>query len=100
MNLLEIEKLPEIDSEIFITLLKHKNIEIKKIISNTLKTPQTFNQEYDEFVVLLKGCAKIEINGEIKKLKSGDFMFIPKNTPHTLLKTKKVAIWLAINIYE
>jgi len=99
MNLIEIEKLPEIDSEIFKTILKHKNVEIKKIISNTLKTPQTFCQKEDEFVVLLKGCAKIEINGEIKKLKAGDYLFIPANTPHTLLKTKKTAIWLAIHIY-
>ena len=99
MNLFEIEKLPKIDSEIFQTLLKHKNIEIKKIISNTLKTPQTFIQKEDEFVILLKGCAKIEINGEIKKLKAGDYLFIPANTPHTLLKTKKIAIWLAIHIY-
>jgi len=99
MNLLEIENLPPIDSEFFETILKHKNIEIKKIISNTLKTPQTFIQKEDEFVVLLKGCAKIEINGEVKKLKSGDYLFIPANTPHTLLKTKKTAIWLAIHIY-
>ena len=99
MNLFDIEKLPEIDSEIFETLLKHKNIEIKKIISNTLKTPQKFIQEEDEFVVLLKGCAKIEINGEIKKLKAGDYLFIPANTPHTVLKTKKTAIWLAVHIY-
>ncbi len=99
MNLLEIENLPELNSEIFKTILKHKNIEIKKIISNTLKTPQKFIQKEDEFVVLLKGCAKIEINGEIKKLKTGDFLFIPANTPHTLLKTKKTAIWLAIHIY-
>ena len=99
MNLFEIEDLPPIDSEIFKTLLKHKNIEIKKIISNTLKTPQTFIQKEDEFVVLLKGCAKIEINGKIKKLKSGDTIFIPANTSHTLLKTKKIAIWLAIHIY-
>ena len=99
MNLLEIEKLPEIDSEIFETILKHKNVEIKKIISNTLKTPQTFCQKEDEFVVLLKGCAKIEINGEIKKLKAGDYLFIPANTPHKVLKTKKIAIWLAIHIY-
>ena len=99
MNLFEIETLPNIDSEFFKTLLNHKNVEIKKIVSNTLKTPQTFCQKEDEFVVLLKGCAKIEINGEIKKLKSGDFLFIPANTPHTLLKTKKIAIWLAIHIY-
>jgi cupin 2 domain-containing protein len=99
MNIYEIKNMPEIDSEIFETLLKRKNIEIKKIISNTLKTPQTFIQKEDEFVVLLKGCAKIEINGEIKKLKSGDTLFIPANTPHTLLKTKKVVIWLTIHIY-
>ena len=99
MNLLNIENLPPIDSEIFETILKHKNIEIKKIVSNTLKTPQTFSQKEDEFVVLLKGCAKLEINGDIKKLKAGDFLFIPANTPHTLLKTKKTAIWLAIHIY-
>ena len=99
MNLFEIEKFPKIDSEIFETILKHKNIEIKKIVSNTLNTPQKFIQKEDEFVVLLKGCAKIEINGEVKKLKAGDYLFIPANTPHTLLKTKKIAIWLAIHIY-
>ena len=99
MNLFEIEKLPKIDNELFQTLLKHKNIEIKRIVSNTLKTPQKFIQKENEFVVLLKGCAKIEINGEIKKLKAGEYLFIPANTPHTLLKTKKVAIWLAIHIY-
>ena len=95
-NIFLIDKLPDVDKELFETLFNKKGIKIKKIVSNTLKTPQTFNQKEDEFVVLLKGCAKIEINGDIKKLKSGDFLFIPKNTPHTLLKTKKVAIWLAI----
>ncbi len=99
MNLFEIEKLPKIDNELFQTLLKHKNIEIKRIVSNTLKTPQKFIQKENEFVVLLKGCAKIEINGEIKKLRAGEYLFIPANTPHTLIKTKKVAIWLAIHIY-
>jgi cupin 2 domain-containing protein len=94
MNLYEIEKLPEIDSEIFYTLLKSKNVTVKKIVSNTLKTPQTFVQDENEFVVLLKGCAKIEINSEIKKLKGGDFLYIPANTPHTLLKTKSTAVWL------
>jgi len=95
-NLLQIDALPETDSEIFTTLLKHKNVTIKKIVSNTLKTPQTFTQKENEFVVLLKGCAKIEINGETIKLKSGDYLYIPAGTPHTLLKTKKTAVWLAV----
>lgn len=96
MNVFEITNLPEIDAEIFETLLKTENIEIKKIISNTLHTPQIFCSEKNEFVVLLKGCAKLEMNKEIKKLKSGDTLFIPANTKHTLIKTKKTAIWLAI----
>jgi len=92
--------LPAPDSENFETLLKDKNVEIKTIISNTLKTPQTFLQDVDEWVVVLKGCAKLEINGILHKLKAGDSLFIPANTKHTLLKTKKVVVWLAVYIYE
>jgi len=90
--------LPELDSENFITLLQKKNVEIKRILSNTLKTPQTFMQERDEWVVVIKGCAKLEINGIVHKLKAGDNIFIPANTKHTLLKTRQVVIWLAIYI--
>ena len=95
-NLFEIGELPKEDSEKFIELLSRKNVKIKKIVSNTLKTPQTFIQDEDEFVVLLKGCAKLKINGETLKLKAGDWIFIKAGTPHTLLKTKKSAIWLAV----
>ena len=98
MNLFDYE-LPNLDSENFTTLLKHKNIEIKRIISNTLKTSQTFKQSEDEFVIVLKGCAKIEMNNKIYKLKSGDYLFIPANTTHTLLKTKKVVVWIALHIF-
>ncbi len=92
--------LPEIDNEEFITQLQYKNVEIKTIISNTLSTPQTFTQECDEWVVVLQGCAKIEMDGIVHKLKKGDSLFIPSKKEHTLLKTKKIVIWLAIYIYS
>ena len=90
--------LPQLNSELFKTELKHKNIEIKTIISNTLKTPQTFIQKYDEWVVVLQGCAKIEMNGIVHKLKKGDTLLIEANTKHTLLKTRQVVVWLAVYI--
>jgi len=97
-NLYEYE-LPEVDSENFVTLLQNPNVEIKRIVSNTLKTPQKFlDKTKDEWVVVLKGCAKLEINGIVHKLKAGDTLFIPANTKHTLLKTKKVVVWLAVYI--
>jgi cupin 2 domain-containing protein len=91
--------LPKEDSEKFLTILKHKNVEIKRIVSNTLKTSQTFKQKEDEWVIVLKGCAKLQIEDKIFKLKAGDSVFIPANTKHTLLKTKKVVVWLAVHIY-
>lgn len=94
-NLFEYE-LPDVDSENFQTLLNHKNVEIKTIISNTLSIPQTFIQECDEWVVVLQGCAKIEMDGIIHKLKKGDTLFIEAKKTHTLLKTKKVVVWLAV----
>ena len=95
MNLFEFT-LPPKDQESFDTLLKKNSITIKRIVSNTLTTPQTFLQECDEWVCVLKGCAKIEMEGEVYKLKSGDTLFIPAGTAHTLLKTKKTVVWLAV----
>ena len=91
---------PEVDSEKFYTQFKNENVEIKTIVSNTLSTPQIFTQECDEWVVVLQGCAKIEMNGVIHKLKKGDTLFIPAYKEHTLLKTKKVVVWLAVYIYD
>jgi len=91
-------QLPQKDTEVFSTLLQEKNVEIKTIISNTLGTPREFCSDKDEWVVLLSGCAKIEIAGEVVKLTKGSSLFIKANTPHKVLKTKKVAHWLAVYI--
>ncbi|QOP41124.1 cupin domain-containing protein [Sulfurimonas marina] len=90
--------LPELDSEDFTTLLEHKNVKISRIISNTLKTEQKFLSEKDEWVIVLQGCAKLEMNGTVHKLTKGSSLFIPANTEHKLLKTKKVVVWLAVYI--
>ncbi|NPA59313.1 MAG: cupin domain-containing protein [Epsilonproteobacteria bacterium] len=90
--------LPNLDAEVFTTHLKDENVEIKTIVSNTLKTPQTFVQDCDEWVVVLQGCAKIELDAVVHKLKKGDTLFIPANKKHTLLKTRQVVVWLAVYI--
>ena len=36
---------------------------------------------------------------DVEKLKAGDTLYIPANTKHTLLKTKKMVVWLAIYIH-
>jgi len=88
--------IPPINKESFWTLLQKDNIQIKYIISNTLSTQREFVSEKDEWVVLLQGCAKIKMGDITYKLKKGDTLFIPANTKHTLLKTKKIARWLCV----
>ncbi len=87
---------PQVDEETILTFLKKNGVEIKGIMSNTLSTKREFTSDKDEWVVLLQGCAKIEMQNTIYKLKKGDTIFIPANTKHTLIKTKKTAFWLSV----
>ena len=96
-NIFDFE-LPELNSEVFTTEFSSKNVEIKTIVSNTLHTPQIFKQTCDEWVVVLQGCAKIEMDGVVHKLLKGDTLFIPAEKEHILLKTKKLVVWLAVYI--
>ncbi len=84
--------------EIFTTLLKHKNIQIARIVSSDSVEEETYIQDEDEWVVVLEGEAMLHIEEEQKKLLKGDILFIPAKTPHTVLSTQKGTLWLAIHI--
>jgi len=84
------------NSEIFTTLFKNDSIKIESIRS-WLRTPGEFyNQDQDEWVILLKGRAKLEIAHENITLQSGDYLFIPKHTLHRILSTDKNTLWLGV----
>jgi len=95
------DKLPE---EIFETLINSNNIKIERIISPIdHKTPdgKWFNQDCDEFVLILKGSATLlfKENSEIVKLKPGDYINIPPHKEHRVESTDKEVEtkWLAIH---
>jgi len=92
----------KINKEQFTSLVKGKNFFTDKIISNGFKSPndEWMSEEYEEWVILLKGRAKIEFeNGEVLNLKAGDYLRIPANTKHRILYTSKkpFCYWLAIH---
>ncbi len=82
--------------ESFNELFKSKNITITQIISSNRLEIKEYNQEVDEFVILLEGKATLEIEGKIKELQKGDFLYIKAHTKHKVLKTSNGALWLAI----
>lgn len=87
---------PNENREIFTTLFQNNSLKIESIRS-WLKTPgELYNQEEDEWVLLLVGDAKIALKDTEANLQAGDYFFIPRHTPHRVLSTSKDALWLGV----
>jgi cupin 2 domain-containing protein len=84
--------------ETLTTLLTHKNIKINRIVSSSEIEPVEYKQTDDEWVFVVQGEATLLIQEETKVLKSGDILFIPRQTPHSVIKTKQNTLWLTIHI--
>ena len=59
-----------------------------------------YDQSWDEWVLLLKGSAELDLNGLIATLTPGDHLLIPAGLRHRVCKTDsdQPTIWLAIHI--
>ncbi len=94
------ESLPR---EIFETLLENDRFKLERIISSGQATPENdwYDQEKDEWVVLLKGKAglRFENEGEVIELTPGDHLMIPAHKKHRLEWTdeKQKTVWLALH---
>ncbi len=92
------------NNEQFFDLLKTENIRIEKIVSNGQISPKDFwyDQDENEFIIVLKGEAILEIqkNNEIVELKlnNGDFINIKAHEKHRVKYTslEEPTVWLAV----
>ena len=91
---------PPLEGERFDTLLAHRNLVIERILSSDRIVSSEYVQSQDEWVVLLRGEAILDVAGKNIELKSGDYLFLPANTPHTLLSVSAGALWLALHLHE
>jgi len=101
-NIFELPEKINTQEELFEALVKTPDILIERIISAGQVSPPGFwyDQEKDEWVVLLQGNAVIEYdNGEKNELFSGDYLFIPSHQRHRIAYTSAdpACIWLAIH---
>ena len=87
---------PVPNSEIFTPLFQNQTLKIESIRS-WLKAPgEIYDQQEDEWVVLLIGEASLQIDGERLNLRGGDYCFIPRHTRHQVLSTSSDALWLGV----
>ena len=90
------------DHELFQSVISSKDLSIERIISTGQKTPdgQWLEQDKNEWVILLQGESGIEFSdGLVRELCKGDYLLIPGNTKHRVVRTshEPPCIWLAVH---
>lgn len=87
---------PNENSEIFSSLFQNDALKIESIRSWLKEPGELYHQKQNEWVILIEGEAKLEIENQTFDLIKGDYCFIPKHTPHRVLSTSKNALWLGV----
>ena len=90
---------PPLADERFDVLLRHKNLVVERIVSSAAVTAKSFVQPQDEWVVLLRGSAVLDVAGERVDLAAGDYVFLPARTEHTVCSASDGALWLAVHLH-
>lgn len=87
--------------ELFTTLLDVASIRIERIISHGQASPDGFwyDQDQHEWVVVLKGAARLRFEDETLEMKPGDALNIPAHKKHRVDWTTpdEPTIWLALH---
>lgn len=80
-------------------LLTQRNLVVERIVSSADLIPREYVQPQDEWVVLLRGEATMDVAGEMVALKCGDHLFLPAGTAHSVESTSEGALWLAVHLH-
>ncbi len=91
-----------LEKELFEEILTNAKLKIERIVSYGHTSPEAgwYNQESDEWVILLEGEAVLSFENEADvRLKKGDYINIPAYTKHRVSWTlpKAKTIWLAVH---
>lgn len=97
------ESIPDkLDQEFFDVLAEKDNVRIERIISKGHTSPKTgwYDQQQDEWVIVLKGAAIIAFeDGQEVQLGVGSHLNIPAHTRHKVKWTQAdvETVWLAVH---
>jgi cupin 2 domain-containing protein len=71
---------------------------VERIVSSARPDPGEYDQDHDEWVLLVEGRATLEVAGATVELASGDYLLLPARTRHRVLETSAGTTWLAVHL--
>ena len=86
---------PDAGNETVDLLLARGGVRIERIVSNRAETGW-YDQEEDEWVVLLEGSATLQIDDDTVALVRGESLLLKAHTRHRVAETSADALWLAV----
>lgn len=92
-----------LDAEAFQPLWRTDAFRLERIVSDGQATPagDWYDQEWDEWVVLLSGAAGLRVEGEtaVRELRPGDWVLLPAHVRHRVEWTApdEKTVWLALH---
>ncbi|MBN2895581.1 MAG: cupin domain-containing protein [Campylobacterales bacterium] len=90
----------EEETEHFTTLFQNKMLHIEYIQSRLSHAGEWYDQEHDEWVLLLQGEATLEIGAQMMHLHAGSYMLIAAHQRHRVLCSSANAQWLAVHMHQ
>lgn len=82
------------------TLVQAKHVRIERIVSQGHASPPDFwyDQEENEFVLLVQGAARLRFEDSVVEMKAGDWIDIPAHQKHRVEWTteEEKTVWLAV----
>jgi len=90
---------PPLVGEEFHELVRTQNVVIEEIISSALPDSFEYRQPHDEWVVVLEGSARLDVDGTEMMLAAGDWVLIGAQTRHQVLATEAGTRWLAVHVH-
>ncbi|GFE60505.1 cupin domain-containing protein [Geobacter sp. AOG2] len=94
----------DLPTELFEPLAQKGAVRIERILSHGQATPdgEWYDQDQDEWVLLLAGSAGLLFEGEPepRHLTAGDYLMVPAHWRHRVVWTSpnETTIWLAVHI--
>lgn len=90
---------PPAQGERFETLLQQRNLQVERILSSGLQEAVDYVQEQDEWVLLVRGEARLNLAGERIDLVAGDYLLISARVTHRVEFASAGALWLAVHLH-
>ena len=84
------------DGERTEVLATARGVMVEQILSGVLLAPQDYDQDHDEWVVVLAGAAVLEVEGSTHEVRAGDWWLLPAGTRHRVVRTEPGTSWLAV----